>query len=263
MVVLIAGASSGFGQLLAARLRERGYQVYGTSRRPGSAAGAEPLLQLDVRDEASVAACVARAREEAGRIDVLVNCAGYVHEGPFEELTSEELKAIFETNFFGAVRLANAVLPDMRARGSGRIVNVGSMAGVIPLPFLGAYCASKSALDSYSESLFHELRPLGVAVHVVEPSYYSTGIASRKLRTTATIVDYDAQRERMYRTIARDEEQRSGPPGPVVDLLTRIVEGRVSRFRHVLGPDSVTWHLRGYLPEWAWTFGMRRATGLD
>ena len=137
------------------------------------------------------------------------------------------------------------------------------MAGVIPLPFLGAYCASKSALDSYSESLFRELRPLGVAVHVVEPSYYATGIASRKLRTTPAIADYDEQRARMYKTIQHDEEVRSGPPGPVVDLLTRIVEGRVSRFRHVLGPDSVTWYLRGMVPEWVWTFGMRRATGLD
>lgn len=263
MVVLIVGASSGFGQLLAARLRERGHAVFGTSRRAVQAPDGAPLLPLDVRDEASIAACVARVREEAGPIDVLVNSAGYVHEGPFEELTLDEVRAIFETNVFGAIRLANAVLPDMRARRSGRVINIGSMAGVIPLPFVGAYCASKSALDSYSESLFHELRPLGVAVHVVEPSYYSTGISTRKLRTTPSIADYDEQRARMYRTIKHDEDVRSGPPGPVVDLLTRIVEGQVSRFRHVMGPDSITWHLRGLLPEWAWTFGMRRATGLD
>lgn len=260
MVVLITGASSGFGQLLARELRERGHRVFGTSRTPG--AGSE-LLQLDVCDDQSVEACVAQVRQAAGPVDVLVNNAGYVHEGPFEELTIDELKAQFETNFFGAVRVANAVLPDMRARRSGRIINVGSMAGVIPLPFLGAYCASKSAVDSYSESLFHELKPLGIAVHVVEPSYYDTGIQSRKRRTTPTIADYDEQRSRMYKTIQRDEDVRSGPPTPVVKLLTGLVEGRVSRFRHVLGPDSITWYMRGLLPEWAWTFGMRRSTGLD
>lgn len=262
MVVLITGASSGFGQLLAAQLRSRGHQVFGTSRRPAADAAAA-LLPLDVRDDASVAACVAQVRALAGPVDVLVNNAGYVHEGPFEEMTIEELKALFETNFFGTVRMANAVLPEMRARRRGRIINVGSMAGVIPLPFLGAYCASKHAVDSYSESLFHELRPLGIAVHVVEPSYYATGIETRKLRTTPSIADYDDQRARMYRTIERDEQRRAGPPAPVVDLLTKLAEGRTSRFRHVMGPDSSTWYMRGLLPEWAWTFGMRRATGLD
>lgn len=262
MVVLITGASSGFGQLLASQLRSRGHRVFGTSRRPESAPG-QDLLPLDVRDDASVAACVDQVRALAGPVEVLVNNAGYVHEGPLEELTIAELQAIFETNFFGAARMVNAVLPEMRARRSGRIINVGSMAGVIPLPFLGAYCATKHAVDSYSESLFHELKPLGIPVHVVEPSYYSTGIHARKLRTTPTIQDYDEQRARMYRTIERDEQVRSGPPTPVVDLLTKLVEGRTSRFRHVLGPDSATWYMRGLLPEWAWTFGMRRSTGLD
>ena len=260
MVVLITGASSGFGELLARGLRERGHTVFGTSRTPG--AGSD-LLPLDVCDDRSVAACVAQVRQVAGPVDVLVNNAGYVHEGPFEELTIDELKAQFETNFFGTVRMANAVLPDMRARRSGRIINIGSMAGVIPLPFLGAYCASKHAVDSYSESLLHELKPLGIKVHVVEPSYYDTGIATRKLRTRPTIADYDEQRARMYRTIQRDEDVRSGPPTPVVNLLTALVEGRNSRFRHVLGPDAATWYMRGIVPEWVWTFGMRRATGLD
>ncbi|MGC4083048.1 MAG: SDR family oxidoreductase [Vicinamibacterales bacterium] len=260
MVVLITGASSGFGALLAAKLRARGHTVFGTSRTPAASSG---LLALDVRDEDSVQACMREVEARAGQVDVLVNNAGYVHEGPFEEITLDELKAIFETNFFGAVRMCQAVLPAMRARRSGRIINVGSMAGVIPLPFLGAYCASKHAMDSFSESLFHELKPLGIGVHVMEPSYYATGIATRKRQTTPRIADYDDQRARMYRTITRDEEQRSGPPDPVVDLMVRIAEGRVSRFRHVMGPDSITWYLRGLLPEWAWTFGMRRSTGLD
>jgi NAD(P)-dependent dehydrogenase (short-subunit alcohol dehydrogenase family) len=263
MVVLITGASSGFGQLLARALRARGHTVFGTSRNPATASTEEPLLPLDVRDDASVAACVRQVEGAAGPVDVLVNNAGYAHEGPFEELSIAELRAIFETNFFGAVRMANAVLPSMRARRRGRIINVGSLAGVIPLPFMGAYCATKHALDSYSDSLYHELKPLGIHVSVVAPGYYSTGIAARKVRTAPTIADYDVQRARMYKTIAHDENARSGNPADVVSLLTRIVEGKTSRLRHVFGTDSITYHLRGLLPERVWEFGFRLATGLD
>jgi len=262
MIVLITGASSGFGQLLARALRGRGHTVFGTSRQPSASADA-PLLALDVRDDASVAACLRHVEAAAGPVDVLVNNAGYVHEGPFEEITIDELRAIFETNFFGAVRMTNAVLPSMRARKAGRIVNVGSLAGVIPLPFVGAYCATKHAIDSYSESLYHELKPLGIGVSVVEPGYFSTGISTRKLRTTPSIGDYDEQRARMYRTIAHDESARSGDPAAVVLRLTRIIEGKTTRFRHVFGPDSITYHMRGLLHERLWEFGFRRATGLD
>lgn len=262
MVVLITGASSGFGQLLARALRGHGHTVFGTSRN-ANAAGDDPLVPLDVRDDASVADCVRHVERTAGPVDVLVNNAGYVHEGPFEELTIDELRAIFETNFFGAVRMTNAVLPAMRARKRGRIVNVGSLAGVIPLPFVGAYCATKHAIDSYSESLYHELKPLGIGVSVVAPGYYATGIATRKLRTTASITDYDAQRARMYKTIAHDENARSGDPAAVVSLLTRIVEGKTRRLRHVLGPDSITYHVRGLVSERVWEIGFRLATGLD
>lgn len=261
MVVLITGASSGFGQLLARTLRARGHTVVGTSRNPNGAG--DELIPLDVRDDASVADCVRHIEGTAGPVDVLVNNAGYVHEGPFEELTIDELRAIFETNFFGAVRMTNAVLPAMRARKRGRIVNVGSLAGVIPLPFVGAYCATKHAIDSYSESLYHELKPLGIGVSVVEPGYFSTGISTRKLRTTPTIGDYDVQRARMYKTIAHDENARSGDPAKVVSLLTRIVEGKTKRLRHVLGPDSITYHLRGLVSERVWEIGFRLATGLD
>src|SRR6185503_9551771 len=166
-------------------------------------------------------------------------------------------------NFFGAVRMTNAVLPSMRARKRGRIINVGSLAGLIPLPFVGAYCATKHAIDSYSESLYHELKPLGIGVSVVDPGYFSTGIATRKLRTTPSIADYDEQRARMYKTIAHDENARSGNPAAVVSLLTRIVEGKTKRLRHVLGPDTITYHLRGLVSDRMWDFGMRLATGLD
>jgi NAD(P)-dependent dehydrogenase (short-subunit alcohol dehydrogenase family) len=260
--VLITGASTGFGQLLAQRLLARGHRVFGTSRQPQSATSPFPLLQLDVRDAASVRACLQHIEREAGAVDVLVNNAGYVHEGPFEELPIEDLQAIFDTNFFGAVRMTNAVLPSMRARRTGRIINISSLAGLIPLPFLGPYCATKHALESYSESLRHELKPLGISVALVEPGYFKTGIAGRKVRTTPVIADYDTQRAQMYKVIERDEA-RSKAPGPVVDLLTRLVEGKRSGLRHVIGPDAVMYRLRGFIPQWAWELGMRMSLGLD
>lgn len=263
MNILITGASSGFGQRLADRLRAQGHTVFGTSRHPETAADPTSLISLDVRDDESVRQCIRYVERTAGPIDVLVNNAGYVHEGPFEELTIDELRAVFETNFFGAVRVTNAVLPAMRARRAGRIINIGSLAGVIPLPFVGAYCASKHALDSYSESLYYELRPFGIGVSVVEPGYFDTGIATRKLRTTPTIADYDSNRARMYRTIAHDENERSGAPDEVVSLLLRIIARNPRRLRHVLGPDAITYHLRGMVPEWVWDIGFRLATHVE
>jgi NAD(P)-dependent dehydrogenase (short-subunit alcohol dehydrogenase family) len=262
MVVLITGASSGFGQLLARRLAGKGHTVFGTSREPRQGDGGIPLLPLDVRDEASVTTCVARVQREAGSIDVLVNNAGYVHEGPCEELSIDDLKGIFDTNFFGAVRMTNAVLPAMRTRRQGRIINVSSLAGLMPVPFLGAYCASKHALESYSESLRHELLPLGVSVALVEPGYFRTGIAGRKRRTRPVIPDYDAQRARMYAVIARDEAN-SPAPDAVVALMTRLVEAKRCRLRHTIGHDALTYRLRGLLPEWVWERGMRMTLRLD
>jgi NAD(P)-dependent dehydrogenase (short-subunit alcohol dehydrogenase family) len=263
LTVLVTGASSGFGQLLVRQLAARGHRVFGTSRCPGQGVSNEaPLVQLDVRDAASVEACVAEVRRAAGPVDVLVNNAGYVHEGPFEELPIEDLRAIFDTNFFGAVRMTNAVLPDMRERRRGRIVNVSSLAGLIPLPYLGPYCATKHALESYSETLRHELLPLGIGVALVEPGYFNTGIATRKVRTDARLTDYDTQRRRMYAAIASDEAKSPGPDA-VVTLLTALVEGRRNGLRHVLGPDAALYRLRGLIPEWLWERGMRLTLGLD
>src|SRR5690606_35507590 len=158
-VVLITGASSGLGRATARLLAERGYRVFGTSRRPPADAptgGVEPLA-LDVCADASVAACVQTVLARAGRIDALINNAGYELGGALEEATLEEAQRQFETNFFGAVRMIRAVLPAMRRQGGGRIVNVSSLAGLAPVPFLGLYSASKFALEGYSEALRHEV----------------------------------------------------------------------------------------------------------
>lgn len=165
-VVLVTGASSGIGRAAARMLAERGYVVLGTSRDPASVAalpGVE-LLPLDVRSDASVSACVKAVLQRAGRLDVLVNNAGYVLSAAVEEASPDEALAQFETNFFGAVRMLRAVLPIMRRQGGGQIINISSVAGLVPMPFWGYYSASKAALEALTEALRYEVKPFHIRV---------------------------------------------------------------------------------------------------
>jgi short-subunit dehydrogenase len=170
-VVPITGASSGVGQAAARLLAQRGYKVFGTSRNPATAESIPmvEMLPLDVRADASVHACVEAVSHRGGRLDVLVNNAGFELAGALEELSPPEAEAQFETNFFGVVRMINAVLPSMRQQKRGRIVNVGSLSGLSPIPFLGIYSASKFALEGYMEALRHEVKPFNI--HVWQKSY--------------------------------------------------------------------------------------------
>src|SRR5262245_2598374 len=160
-VVLITGASSGVGRAAARVLSQHGYRVFGTSRDPaGSPASPDvELVALDVRNDDSVAACAKSVFDRAGRVDILVNNAAYELAGALEETSVEEAKAQFETNFFGVVRMVRAVLPSMRERRQGRIVNVSSLSGVSAIPFMGIYSASKFALEGYTEALRMEVEP--------------------------------------------------------------------------------------------------------
>jgi NAD(P)-dependent dehydrogenase (short-subunit alcohol dehydrogenase family) len=171
-VVLITGASSGIGRATAELLTSRGYRVFGTARNPDTVVplqGVE-LLPLDVRDDGSVQAGVETALSRGGRIDVLVNNAGYAVVGAIEETSPSEAQALFDTNVFGVLRMVRAVLPAMRRQGSGTIVNTSSVLGFLPGPFMGLYASSKHALEGLSESLDHEVRGFGIRVVLVEPT---------------------------------------------------------------------------------------------
>src|SRR5262245_42134787 len=181
-VVLITGASSGVGQSTARLLSQSGYRVFGTSRNP-AAAKAIPDVQmfaLDVRSDASVSACVTAVANQAGRIDVLVNNADYEMAGALEETSLEETKAQFETNFFGVVRIVQAVLPSMRRQKEGRIINVSSLSGVSSIPFMGIYSASKFALEGYTEALRMELRPFNIHVSLTEAGFLKTPMVDKR-----------------------------------------------------------------------------------
>ncbi len=176
-VALVTGASSGFGQLTAARLVASGYRVFGTSRdaQASSAPGVE-MLVLDVRSEESVQACVAELLQRAGRLDLLVNNAGQTHASLAEETDPAQARDVLETNFWGAVRVTNAVLPTMRKQRSGHIINVSSLAGLLGTPGQAFYSASKFALEGYSEALSIELQPFHIHVSLIEPGFFNTGL---------------------------------------------------------------------------------------
>ena len=171
-VVLITGASSGVGRATARLLAERGFTVFGTSRNPSSADGIPgvEMLPLDVHGDDSVRACVEAVVNRSGRLDVVINNAGYELAGALEELSSEEARAQFETNFSGVVRMVTAVLPQMRQQRRGHIINVGSLTGLTAIPFLGIYSASKFALEGYTARLRRFL-PAGMFEQGVRRSF--------------------------------------------------------------------------------------------
>src|SRR5215216_1380823 len=191
-IALVTGASSGIGQATAERLAQAGYKVYGTSRRAAQA-GAQSfeMLPLDVTNDESVAAIVTELVRREGRIDLLVNNAGFsVAPAGAEESSIEQARSIFDTNFFGAVRMTRAVVPHMRHQGGGRIINIGSVLGFLPMPYGALYAATKHAVEGYSESLDHELRTRGIRVSVIEPAYTKTQFDANFLEADAKVDEY-------------------------------------------------------------------------
>lgn len=240
-VVLITGASSGIGRACGVHLAARGWQVFGTSRSEQAAAGGLTMLRMDVDDEPSVNRCVAEVYERAGRIDAVVNNAGYSLIGSIEDTTVEEAKSQFETNYFGALRVCRAVLPIMRAQKRGHIVNISSLAGVFGLPFGGHYSASKFALEGMSEALRYETRRFGIHVSLVEPGDFNTAITASR-RVAAAASSNEAYRERFAEMSRKQEhEERSGAtPEPIARLVERILNNPRSKLRYPIGKPSQT-----------------------
>ncbi|HEY6457354.1 MAG TPA: oxidoreductase [Steroidobacteraceae bacterium] len=193
-IALVTGASSGIGAATAQRLAMAGYTVFGTSRRAATPTQrAFEMLTLDVTSDDSVEATVSQVMRAAGRIDVLVNNAGFgVAPAGAEESSIEQARSIFDTNFFGVIRMTRAVVPHMRQQRSGRILNIGSVLGFLPMPYGALYSATKHAIEGYSESLDHELRTWGIRVSVIEPAYTKTPFDANFLEPDARL---DAYRE--------------------------------------------------------------------
>src|SRR5438477_4915654 len=196
-VAVVTGASSGIGEAAAHELVGAGFTVYGTSRKAtvGEERDGVVFVPLDVTDDASVAAAVREVLARSGRIDVLVNNAGLGIAGAAEESSIEQARALFDTNLFGAIRPTRAVLPHMREQGSGRVINVSSVLGLVPAPFGALYAATKHAIEGYSESVDHEVREYGIRVLLVEPAYTRTSFDANAILADEPLPFYERRRE--------------------------------------------------------------------
>ena len=192
---LVTGASSGIGRASAEALARAGFTVFGTSRKPsGNDPSQVSMLACDVTDEGSVASLVSEVLARTGRIDALVNNAGVGLFGGAEESSAAQVQRLFDVNLFGIIRMINAVLPSMRARGQGRIVNLSSALGFVPAPYSAHYVGSKFALEGYSESLDHEVRAFNVRVSLIEPGTVKGTFDQSALEPDTKMAEYDAAR---------------------------------------------------------------------
>jgi NAD(P)-dependent dehydrogenase (short-subunit alcohol dehydrogenase family) len=207
---------------------------------------------MDVDRDDSVNDGVRRLLEREGRIDVVVNCAGYGLAGPFEETAIEEVKAQFETNFYGVIRVCQAVLPLMRRQRAGLIVNISSIGGLIALPFQGFYSASKFALEAATEALRMEVAPYGIGVVLIEPGDFSTSFTSNRRVAVRSAVN-SVYRERFEQALASMERDESSAPSPlaVARLLGRVLDKRSPSCRYLIGtfPERAAVILRLLLPS--------------
>jgi NAD(P)-dependent dehydrogenase (short-subunit alcohol dehydrogenase family) len=235
-VALITGASKGIGRLCAERLAAEGWRVFGAARTHATIENVESL-EMDVDDDASVAAGVAQVLEKAGRLDALINNAGFSQRGAVEDVSMAEAKAILETNFFGALRLCRAAAPALR-ESRGVIVNMSSLAGQIGLPFTAHYCASKAALEALSESLRFELRPFGVRVVIVEPGDFKTDIHTARRVSQATREGVYGEAFDLFLRKRRAFEEKASTAEPVAELVARILNEPEPALRYVVAMPS-------------------------
>jgi NAD(P)-dependent dehydrogenase (short-subunit alcohol dehydrogenase family) len=264
-IALVTGASSGIGKATAERLSAAGYTVYGTSRR-ATRADQQPfaMLSLDVTQDESADAAVAEVIRREGRIDLLVNNAGFsVAPAGAEESSVAQAQAIFDTNFFGMIRMIRAVVPHMRHQGSGRIINIGSVLGFLPMPYGALYAASKHAVEGYSESLDHELRTRGIRVSVIEPAYTKTQFDANFLEPDSKLDEYREIRaavaEKMKQLVEAGDK-----PGVVADVVLQAARAARPRLRYTAGGRARGLQfLRRFAPARLLDAGIRKDLQLD
>jgi NAD(P)-dependent dehydrogenase (short-subunit alcohol dehydrogenase family) len=245
--LFITGVSSGFGRALAQAGLAAGHRVIGTVRNSEAAAEFAALAPsrahafvLDVTDEAAIPQVVAEAERAAGPIDVLVNNAGYGHEGILEESPTADMRRQFDVNVFGAVAMIKAVLPGMRARRRGHIINITSMGGFITMPGIAYYCGSKFALEGISEVLAKEVAALGVKVTAVAPGSFRTDWAGRSMvRAQRSIDDYDALFDPIRDARTAKSGKQLGDPARAAQAMLALMDMREPPIHLLLGSDAL------------------------
>ncbi|WP_374553512.1 oxidoreductase [Aquitalea pelogenes] len=262
-VVIITGVSSGIGRATAEQFTQRGCRVFGTVRNIAKARAIPgvTLIEMDIRDEASVLQGIQTVINLAKRIDVLVNSAGVTLLGALEEASIEEAKTLFDTNLFGLLRVSKAVLPHMRKQRSGRIVNVSSVLGFLPAPYMALYSASKHAVEGLSETLDHEVRQFGIRVALVEPSFTKTNLDINAPQTASRISDYDVELGVVSQAIQNNVQKAPNPDG----VATTVVDAALGawKMRHTpKGEASLLAKLRRFMPAGPVEKGLRKTFGL-
>jgi len=248
-IVVVTGVSSGIGRATAEKFAKRGCRVFGTVRsiaKTTPLAGVE-LVEIDVRDEASVRTAIHTIIERAGHIDVLVNNAGGTLIGAVEETSVSEAAALFDTNVFSILRTTQAVLPHMRAQRRGRIVNISSVLGFLPAPYMGLYAASKHAVEGLTETLDHEMRQFGIRVTLVEPSFTRTNLDINAPQAIAKITDYDRERALASRAVV-DSVKAAPEPDSVANTIVDAALGAWRMRRTPPGEASLLSKLRRFMP---------------
>lgn len=246
--LLVTGVSSGFGRALAVEALSAGHRVIGTVRSADAKLAFERLAPdgralgrvLDVTDFDAIGESVAEMESNIGPVEVLVNNAGYGHEGVMEESPLDEMRRQFDVNVFGAVAMMKAVLPFMRRRRSGRILNITSMGGFITLPGITYYCGSKFALEGISEALGKEVRSLGIAVTAVAPGSFRTDWAGRSMvRSPRSIEDYDALFDPIRQARAEKSGRQLGDPGKAARAMLAVIDADTPPAHLLLGSDAL------------------------
>lgn len=245
--IFITGVSSGFGRALAQQALNQGHRVIGSVRNQAAREAFEALKPgsataclLDVTDFAAIDSTVAEMEEKVGPIDVLVNNAGYGHEGVMEESSLEEMRRQFDVNVFGAVAMMKAVLPFMRQRRRGHIINITSMGGFITMPGITFYCGSKFALEGISEALGKEVQPFGIFVTAVAPGSFRTDWAGRSMvRSTRSITDYDTLFDPIRQARAEKSGKQLGDPQKAALAMLEIINSANPPAHLLLGSDAL------------------------
>ncbi|CAL9327023.1 oxidoreductase [Streptomyces sp. SudanB52_2052] len=238
-VALVTGASSGIGKAAALALVDAGFEVVGTSRRASGDARRDGVtfLDLDVASDTSVARAVDRVIEKFGRIDVLVNNAGIGSAGAGEERSLAQDQQLFDINVFGLIRMTKAVLPHMRAQGRGRIINISSVLGFVPAPYMAAYAASKHAVEGYSESMDHEVRQHGVRVLLVEPAVTRTAFEANSPKPAMPLPVYEQQRQ-VFERVMGAAMKDGDDPATVAKAIVAAATDPKPRLRYPAGPTA-------------------------
>ncbi|ATC63653.1 short-chain dehydrogenase/reductase [Nibricoccus aquaticus] len=261
---LVTGASSGIGREIAQLLAERGARVFGTARNPQSATpipGVE-MIAMDVTDDASVAGAVRSIVQKAGPIHFVVNNAGYGLTGAVEETSLAEARQQFETNFFGTLRVTNAVLPEMRRAGFGRFANISSVVGFLPAPFMSMYSASKHAMEGYTESLDHEVRRFGVRALLIEPSFTKSNISHSGKDAELRLDDYSVQRDLILQA-TRNGIATGDDPRLVAETVFTALTASSPRLRYPVGKGVTLSRLRRFLPAGVFDRAIRKQFQLN